>query len=108
MQIDKQGRIVAAGHRRPGDIGIVRYLPDGKLDKTFAGDGTMVDITPPAEKVAALATVDDGIVVAGDIASTTFVARYTDTGAVATGFGQFYALSLTLIPSTATRPTRWR
>jgi uncharacterized delta-60 repeat protein len=49
----------------------------------------MVDITPPAEKVAALATVDDGVVVAGDIASTTFVARYTDTGALATGFGQF-------------------
>ena len=88
VQIDKQGRIVVAG-TAAGDIGIVRYLPDGKLDKTFAGDGTMVDITPAAEKVAALATVDDGIVVAGDIASTTFVARYTDTGAVATGFGQF-------------------
>lgn len=88
VQIDKQGRIVVAG-TAAGDIGIVRYLPDGKLDKTFAGDGTMVDITPPAEKVAALATVDDGIVVAGDVASTTFVARYTDTGAVATGFGQF-------------------
>jgi uncharacterized delta-60 repeat protein len=87
-QVDKQGRIVVAGSAGGSDVGIVRYLPDGKLDKSFAGDGTMVDVTPAAETVAAMATVDNGIVVAGSISSTTLVARYTDAGAVATGFAQ--------------------
>jgi uncharacterized delta-60 repeat protein len=87
VQVDTQGRIVVAGNAN-GDVGIVRYLPNGKLDKAFAGDGTMVDPTPAAENVAALATVDDGIVVAGSITSNTFVARYTDAGSPASGFGQ--------------------
>jgi uncharacterized delta-60 repeat protein len=87
-QVDKQGRIVVAGTAGGSDVGIVRYLPDGKLDKSFAGDGTMVDVTPAAETVAAMTTVDNGIVVAGGIGPTTFVARYTDAGEVATGFAQ--------------------
>jgi uncharacterized delta-60 repeat protein len=88
VQVDKQGRIVVAGNAGGGDVGIVRYLPDGTLDKSLAGSGILVDSTPAIETVAALATVDDGILVAGAVGKTTLVARYTDTGAVASGFGQ--------------------
>lgn len=88
VQVDKQGRIVVAGSAGGGDVGIVRYLSDGKLDKSLAGSGILVDSTPDVEKPAALATVDDGILVAGGVGPSTFVARYTDTGGPASGFGQ--------------------
>jgi uncharacterized delta-60 repeat protein len=85
--VDDKGRIVVAGTVGANDVGIARYLPDGKLDKSFAGDGTLVELTPAAEHVAALARVADGLVVAGQTGSDTFVARYTEQGAPASGFG---------------------
>jgi uncharacterized delta-60 repeat protein len=89
VTVDKQGRIVVAGEAAGSDVGIVRYLPDGKLDKSLAGDGTIVDVTPAAETVSSAATVDGGIVVAGGIGPDAFAAAYNEQGAVAAGFGQF-------------------
>jgi uncharacterized delta-60 repeat protein len=88
VTVDKQGRIVVAGKAGGSDIGIARYLPDGKLDKSLAGDGTIVDVTPASEAVSSVATVDGGIIVAGGIGSDAFAAAYTEQGAVASGFGQ--------------------
>jgi uncharacterized delta-60 repeat protein len=84
--VDNQGRIVVAG-TAGSDIGIARYMADGKLDKSLAGDGTLVEVTPAKEYVGGIAAVDDGLVVAGQTGSDTFVARYTEQGAPASGFG---------------------
>jgi uncharacterized delta-60 repeat protein len=84
--IDSKGRIVVGGNGG-GDIIIARYLPDGKLDKSFAGDGTFVDMTPATEHVAAMATLDDGLLVTGSVGSDSLVARYTEQGAADTSFG---------------------
>ena len=44
VTIDAQGRIVVAGSAATaggaGDFAVVRFLPDGSLDNTFAGDGS--------------------------------------------------------------------
>src|SRR3954454_11094638 len=53
VMVDGQGRIVVAGNAGT-DIGIARYLDDGKLDTSLAGDGTLVDATPAVEHVAAM------------------------------------------------------
>jgi uncharacterized delta-60 repeat protein len=88
--VDKLGRIVVAGTASDDDVGIVRYLPNGKLDKSFAGDGSLVDITPIAsEEAFALAVRDDGILVAGGSSYDSFVARYTGQGATDASFGQY-------------------
>jgi uncharacterized delta-60 repeat protein len=87
VAVDKQGRIVVAGLAAGHDIGVVRYLADGKLDKTLAGDGKLIDSTPANESVTALATVDNEILVGGAVGPDAFVARYSEQGAVVTGFG---------------------
>jgi uncharacterized delta-60 repeat protein len=89
VAVDQQGRIVVAGETGGDDVGVARYLPDGKLDKSLAGDGTLIDLTPTAEDVLALAIVDGGLVVSGGNGSDdSFVYRYTDSGALAPGFSQ--------------------
>ncbi|HEX6582428.1 MAG TPA: hypothetical protein VF056_02415 [Thermoleophilaceae bacterium] len=88
VAVDKQGRIVFAATSGDDDVVIVRYLSDGKLDTTLAGDGTLVDPTPAFEEVQALAVQDDGLLVAGIKGDDSFVARYTEQGAVDTGFAQ--------------------
>ena len=88
VALDEQGRIVFAASSNTDDVAIVRYLPDGRLDKTLAGDGIVLDLTPGLEEVQALAVQDDGLLVAGVAADDSFVARYTEQGAVDTGFAQ--------------------
>ena len=89
VAVDQQGRIVVAGKTGPDDVGVARYLPDGKLDKSLAGDGTLIDLTPTAEHVVALAIVDGGLLVAGGNGSyDSFVYRYTDSGALDPGFSK--------------------
>lgn len=88
VAVDNQGRIVVVGTSGNDDVAVVRYLPDGKLDKSLAGDGTLLDLTPAMEEVYALAVQDDGLLVAGSKAGDSFVARYTDQGAPDTGFAQ--------------------
>ena len=89
VAVDQQGRIVVAGDTGPDDVGVARYLPDGKLDKSLAGDGTLIDITPTAEDVMALAIVDGGLLVAGGNGTDdSFVYRYTDSGALDPGFSK--------------------
>lgn len=89
VAVDQQGRIVVAGTTGGEDVGVARYLSDGKLDKSLAGDGTLIDLTPTAEDVMALAIVDGGLVVAGGNGDhDSFVYRYTDSGGLDSGFSQ--------------------
>jgi len=89
VAVDTQGRIVVAGTTGPDDVGVARYLPDGKLDKSLAGDGTFIDMTPTAEHVEALAIVNGGLLVAGgNDTYDSFVYRYADSGALDPGFAK--------------------
>jgi uncharacterized delta-60 repeat protein len=88
VAVDSQGRIVVAGTTGTDDVGIARYLPDGKLDKSLAGDGTLIDVTPSVEDVSSLAAVEGGLVVAGGVGHDSFVYRYTEQGNVDTAFAQ--------------------
>jgi uncharacterized delta-60 repeat protein len=89
VAVDQQGRIVVAGTTAGDDVGVARYLPDGKLDKSLAGDGTLIDLTPTVEDVMALAVVDGGLLVSGGNGSyDSFVYRYTDSGALDAGFSK--------------------
>lgn len=75
--IDSRGRIDVAGavaRSAGGDVGLVRYRPNGRLDRSFGGDGTVLSsgITPRA------GTVDrrDRILVAGNASRGFGVARF--------------------------------
>jgi uncharacterized delta-60 repeat protein len=89
VAVDNLGRIVVAGETGGDDVGVARYLSDGKLDKSLAGDGTLIDLTPTAEDVATLAIVDGGLLVAGENGTDdSFVYRYTDSGGLDPGFSR--------------------
>jgi uncharacterized delta-60 repeat protein len=89
VAVDQQGRIVVAGETGGDDVGVARYLPDGKLDKSLAGDGTLIDLTPTTEDVLAMAIVDGGMLVSGGNGNDdSFVYRYTDSGALDPGFSK--------------------
>lgn len=105
VEVQPDGRIIAAGRvfNRYGQVfAIVRYLPDGRLDRTFSGDGfTSVSFGNSYEGVEALALQPDGkILVAGgggryyDFAVARFRANgrldrsFSRDGLVQVGFGR--------------------
>ncbi len=70
VEVQPDGRIVAAGrvYNRFGQVfAVARYLPDGRLDRTFSGDGFVsISFGNSYEGVEALALQPDGkILVAG-------------------------------------------
>ena len=84
--LQPNGRIVVAGYQ-PGGLALARYLPSGRLDPTFAGDGT---IAPVARTWAlAVARQPDGrIVVGGSIDIFDFgLARFLPDGRLDRSFG---------------------
>jgi uncharacterized delta-60 repeat protein len=99
VAIQDDGKIVAAGHSGFGGphakFAVVRYRPDGTLDKTFGGDGWVsTDFTPDSDFAAAVAIQADGkIIAAGQSgvfgANTMFaLARYNPDGTRDTTFGE--------------------
>jgi uncharacterized delta-60 repeat protein len=93
ITVDGQGRIVLAGHAgyAPGasDAGVARFLPDGRLDKSFAGDGTLAWDTPVELRIWDVAVRGDGkVLVAGGWGSyptiDTIVQRFTENGTLDT------------------------
>jgi uncharacterized delta-60 repeat protein len=84
---DSQGRIVAVGYTRyenqcdPNQCGpkfvVVRYLPDGRLDPAFGGDGTVVsDFGIGGRPNSVAIDSQDSIVVAGWDGGSFLLARY--------------------------------
>jgi uncharacterized delta-60 repeat protein len=95
LAVDGQGRIVVAGDAgsapATSDAGILRLLPDGHLDKWFAGDGTLVYDTAVEVRVHDVAVQSDGKIVIGAGWGSyptvdTMIQRFRDNG-VADTFG---------------------
>ena len=104
VALQADGKIVAAGYSMIGsdpntrneDFAIARYNPDGSLDTTLGGTGTVTtDITGFTDVAWAVAIQSDGkIVVAGqadvdpNVAQRAFaVVRYNTNGSLDTSFG---------------------
>lgn len=97
VQVDSLGRLVVAGvvdADGQSDIGIVRYLKGGELDKKFAQGGKFILNLGGREKVFGLALAADGkIVVAGYTVQKKakgdfFVVRLNPEGELDRSFGQ--------------------
>jgi uncharacterized delta-60 repeat protein len=108
MVAQPDGRLVVggvvgtgSGERTGGDFLVVRYLPDGRLDPVFGGDGIVTtDIVPgpdeefdQGDEVYALALQPDGKIVAAGTAQAAdgfdafAVVRYLPDGSLDAGFG---------------------
>ncbi len=99
--LQPDGKIVAAGTTDiPGDLedsvytAVLRYLPDGSLDKSFGSNGSTVNKRPANAALKVVALQNDGkIVTAGSIYDATatvvhFLAeRYTKDGGIDSSFG---------------------
>jgi uncharacterized delta-60 repeat protein len=93
--IQPDGKIVVAG-RAAGDGGrflLVRFRPNGRLDKTFSGDGaTFTDFTKGDDIAFAVALQGDGKIVAAGAAhgfsgrGSFAIARYNPDGTLDTSF----------------------
>jgi uncharacterized delta-60 repeat protein len=95
------GRLVAVGFAFPiasgqiqSRLAIARYQPDGSLDPSFDGDGTLVREFTGGAQARAIALQRDGKIVVGGLANpgpggNTFAAvRFETSGALDAGFGQ--------------------
>lgn len=99
MVIQADGKIIAAGvseNPQDFDFSLARYLPNGKLDRTFSQDGKVItNFGPGAEDdLYAVALQPDGkIVAAGSTHIVTHldikfaVVRYTSNGSLDPTFG---------------------
>ena len=81
----RQGGFACRKRRGRERWGVVRLLPDGRLDKSLSGDGTLVYDTPVQVKVWDVAVQGNGkILVAGGWGSypttDTLVQRFTESG----------------------------
>jgi uncharacterized delta-60 repeat protein len=69
LAIQSDGKIIAVGFATTAagnDIALARYLPDGRLDRTFGGDGKVTTDLDQNESANAVALQADGkIIVAG-------------------------------------------
>jgi uncharacterized delta-60 repeat protein len=100
LAIQSDGKIVAAGATRTGSassFALARYLSDGSLDTTFAGDGKQTTDFPGDIDIASGVAVDgDGRIVAAGGLEDTFngeagpydlaIARYRADGTLDSGF----------------------
>jgi len=97
VAIQANGKIVVVGrvssHGGYGSFAVVRYLPDGRLDDRFGGDGVVTtNIAKREDAASAVAIQFDGkIVVAGTAAvagrDAIVVARYRRAGGLDRSFG---------------------
>jgi uncharacterized delta-60 repeat protein len=91
VTIQPDGKIVAVGNTDRG-VGIVRYLPNGALDRTFNGIGTLTDDVG-MEAHGATLTPGGSILVVGtgvgpNLTSDVRLASFDTNGKLTPGFGQ--------------------
>jgi uncharacterized delta-60 repeat protein len=104
--IDHHGRIVAVGHPWGYDFGLARYRPDGRLDRTFSGNGKVASGVYGTPSSVAI-DVKGRIVVAGDYGCdgdecsyySAVLARYKPNGTVDRSFGFGGKVGLDLVGS---------
>ncbi|HEY6566798.1 MAG TPA: delta-60 repeat domain-containing protein, partial [Actinomycetota bacterium] len=94
VAIDANGRIVVAGYTLTGqtDLAVARFLPDGKPDKSFGGDGRVItDLGGTDYGFDVAIHPDGGIVVVGErdtrSGSRAAVVRYLPRGKRNKDFG---------------------
>lgn len=86
MALQPDGKIVVAGWS-DGDFALARYDPDGSLDPTFAGDGTLITDVGGHDQAAAVAIQPDGRILAAGASATDFaLARLHPDGSLDTTF----------------------
>jgi uncharacterized delta-60 repeat protein len=90
LVVQRDGKIVVAGSSSrgkaydvPRDLALVRYTPDGRLDRSFGSGGKVLTRIGPHYYGSAVAVQPDGKIVAGG--ST--LARYMPDGRLDTSFG---------------------
>jgi uncharacterized delta-60 repeat protein len=94
LGLQPDGKIVAAGVSTldvgDSDIAVVRFLPDGSLDRSFDSDGWLLtDFTGYYDRAKSLVIQPDGkIVVAGDSNSDFALVRYNSDGSLDVGFNE--------------------
>jgi uncharacterized delta-60 repeat protein len=92
VALRSDGKIVVVGGGGPGDdFALARYNPDGSLDSTFAGDGTLTTDFGDVDEASGVVLQGDGKVVAagtiGAPGSTDFaLARYEPDGSLDPSF----------------------
>lgn len=94
IAVQADGRLVVAGHAggSSGPMAVLRYLPDGRLDRSFSGDGKLtIDFGYGAEVAYDVVVLPSGkIVVAGAIdgrGGRIGLARLRTDGSLDPGFG---------------------
>jgi uncharacterized delta-60 repeat protein len=88
MAMDARGNLIAVGQSlalfKPGSVegyylfAVVRYTPDGKLDRSFSGDGRLTENFPGGQGASDVAIQPDGkIVVVGSTKDDFALVRYS-------------------------------
>jgi uncharacterized delta-60 repeat protein len=90
---DRKGRIVVASTATGSSIRLARYLPNGRLDRSFGSGGTVTASIGGGVEANAVAVDGRGRIVVGGLIRTErgigggFVARFLPDGALDTSFG---------------------
>ena len=93
VAVQSDGKIVAAGFAQTSpidfDFAVVRYNPDGTLDRSFGGDGIVTtDLGSDSDTANAVAIQSDGKIVAvGDTGENVGLVRYLPGGQLDPTFG---------------------
>jgi uncharacterized delta-60 repeat protein len=89
VTIDPDGRIVVAGTGPPGNSWLLaRYKPNGKLDRSFGGHGTIATPFTDYDGALSIAIDSQGRIVAGGFAKRDLaLARYEPNGKLDPSFG---------------------
>jgi uncharacterized delta-60 repeat protein len=101
MAVQPDGRIIVAGTTASATsfaFALVRYLPDGTVDRSFGQKGLVVTEVDPLEPdaVAALALGSDGAILAGGISGDrAALVRYRADGTLDESFGEGDGIALT-------------
>jgi len=93
VAIQDDQKIVAAGEvgGSGGRYGLTRYLPNGRLDDTFGGDGrVMTNLSPGLDRAWGIAIQTDGKIVVAGVATPLYAefsaARYNTDGSLDSTF----------------------
>jgi uncharacterized delta-60 repeat protein len=94
MALDADGRIVLTGtvgrqHRLHLHIAVVRFTPEGRLDRTFGGDGRVLVECPPRPfcRSDAVDVQPSGKIVTGAWFGGFYLSRFNERGRLDKGFG---------------------
>lgn len=98
--IQRDNKILLGGSTE-NDFLIIRLNPDGSLDNSWGGDGSVeTDITGTWERITALAITDDGKVIAAGYSGTNVnditIARYNNDGMLDVSFGNLGSVNIDL------------